>query len=121
MPAAVWSETTFVQLLAAILIGWILVDLWVRVIENLAYRTMGLDIDSTYHTFLVAVAVTLLFVLYVRLFNDDKGQMAEGVAQEQIMPLVSVTAGFPYDREAAHLIPPSTSRAQVERKRTGAH
>lgn len=72
------ANLTFIEVLFAIVIAWLLVSLWEKVIENLAYHTIGLNPDSTTHSFIVALTVTIIFVAYALLFNDATGGIIEG-------------------------------------------
>lgn len=56
------SELTFVEILLTIIIAWILVALWQRVIDNLTFTTLRLDPTSTYQTFVIALFMTVVFV-----------------------------------------------------------
>ena len=65
LPYRELSELNFLEVLIAIVISWIIIDLWLRVIENFAYRTIGLSEKSTIHTLVVALAVTIIFITFV--------------------------------------------------------
>lgn len=58
------SEFTFVEALFAIIIAWTLVSLWVRFIDNLAYRTLKLNPVSAFHALVVALTVTAIFIIF---------------------------------------------------------
>ena len=60
----------FILIVIALTIGWVLTNLWTRFIENMAYITCGLNINSTWHTFIVASVVTLLIVNYIAFLQD---------------------------------------------------
>lgn len=64
------SQTDFLIILFAIIIGWILVALWTRVIENFSYGTLGLNERSTWQTILVAITITLLFTIGIVLVDQ---------------------------------------------------
>lgn len=59
------GEISFIELMLAVVIGWMLVDLWVRAIENFAYGTLGMNKKSSYHALIVAATVTAIFVVYL--------------------------------------------------------
>ena len=63
---------TFVIILIIVIVSWILVELWKKVIDNFAYNTLGMDKNSTVHSLIVAVTITLIFVVVV-IFMKDKG------------------------------------------------
>lgn len=65
LPYRELSELNFLEVLIAIVISWIIIDLWLRVIENFAYRTIGLSEKSTIHTLVVALVVTIIFITFV--------------------------------------------------------
>ena len=64
------QELTFLEFLLAIIVGWILVALWQRVIENFAYNTIGMNRDSSYHALVVAIVVTAIFIIYATFSAD---------------------------------------------------
>lgn len=82
------STTYFVTFLIAVIISWILVDLWTKVIDNLAYVTFNMKSSSTLHSFIVAGVCTLIFLSYILIIepvgSDIRFQMvgsgAVGVA-----------------------------------------
>jgi hypothetical protein len=57
-------------LIMSIIIGWILVNLWTRCIENVAYVTFKLDINSSWHTFIVAMTVTIIAIGYILMLQS---------------------------------------------------
>lgn len=58
------GRLTFIEVFLALIVGWILVSLWERAIKNFAYRTLGLERDSTLHAIVLASAVTLVFLVF---------------------------------------------------------
>lgn len=62
---------TFLVILVIIIISWILIELWGKVIENLAYNTFGLNPNSTIHALIVAVVVTLVFLIILYCIDED--------------------------------------------------
>lgn len=63
------KDLTIGEVLTAIVIGWILVAIWQRVLDNLAYNYLGMDKSSTYDTVIVALTITISFVIYITMFN----------------------------------------------------
>lgn len=63
------TDLSYVDMLFVITLGWLLVQLWQRPLENFAYNSLGLNKDSTYHTFIVALVATAIFLVFV--FNFD--------------------------------------------------
>ena len=59
------TQTVFVTILSAIIVGWTLVSLWTRAIENLYFGVLGFDEESSWDSFLVALVVTVIFVAFV--------------------------------------------------------
>lgn len=59
------SQTVFTVVLLAVIVGWILVSLWTRVIENAAFGTFGFNEDSLWDSLLIAFAVTTIFISFV--------------------------------------------------------
>ncbi len=82
---------TFIDLLVIILLGWILVPLWQRYIDNLTFNTLGLDKDSSYQTLIIALVGTVLFVVFTFSFdavlnlgiNDGTGGLVPPVPSSQ--------------------------------------
>ena len=62
----------FVIIAIAITIVWILIALWTRTIENFAFGTLGLSGSSTWHSFIVAIVVSLLFLLFVWIVDINR-------------------------------------------------
>ena len=84
----------FVTALVAILLGAVLVNLWIRVINNFAYETLGLDQNSTFWALIVAVFFTIILVVYIIfVLEDDTGkavkQSMTGIAVSGIMPAIN--------------------------------
>jgi ABC-type transport system involved in Fe-S cluster assembly fused permease/ATPase subunit len=64
------TNKVFVKILIAIIFGWILINLWTTVVETIAYKSLGLSKNSWLHTLLVAVVVTILFLIYVHCVEE---------------------------------------------------
>lgn len=56
---------TFIEFLFALLIGWLLVELWKVVLFNFAFNTLRLDKQSTFQTFVFTLAITIIFLAYI--------------------------------------------------------
>lgn len=78
------ADLSFVEMLFVIVLGWILVALWQRCIDNLTFNSLKLNKDSTYHTFIIALVATIIFLLFVFSFNSILGDIVES----------DVTGGF---------------------------
>jgi len=68
----------FLETLIIILIAWVLVSLWVRFIENLAYKSLRLNINSAFHTFVVAAVITAIFVTFIYFCESPLGSIIIG-------------------------------------------
>ena len=64
------TTTDFLIILLAIVVGWILVALWTRVIDNFTYIVLGLDERSAWHAMIVALTVTFIFVIAIGLIDQ---------------------------------------------------
>ena len=71
-PATHW---TFVKALVAILLGSILVNLWIRVINNLTYHALKLNPDSFVWALVIALVCTGFLVLYIAVILDENTSM----------------------------------------------
>lgn len=58
-------QEVFAIIFLAIIIGWIIVALWTRVLDNVTYSLMDLDKNSTWDTFLIAISVSFFFLAFV--------------------------------------------------------
>lgn len=77
------SGNTFVQnaalsdLLIVVILGWILIPIWSRYIDNLSFNTLKLSKDSTYQTFVIALISTALFLVFVYSFDTPQGNLIQ--------------------------------------------
>lgn len=71
------SGITFVDLLVAIIVGWLLVAVWQRALENFCYGTLKLNRDSTFQTVIVAIVMTLIFIGYTVLSQNITAPIVE--------------------------------------------
>jgi hypothetical protein len=84
----------FVTALVAILLGAVLVNLWIRVINNFVYHTLGLDQDSTFWALLAAVFFTIVLIVYIIFVLDDNTgksvkQSMTGIAVSGVIPAIN--------------------------------
>jgi len=70
------GKITYIELLFLIVIGWIIVSQWERVIENFAFNTVGLDKDSTSDTLVIAIVITTIFLAYIFLVGDQNNAVS---------------------------------------------
>jgi hypothetical protein len=86
----------FVVFLIAVIMSWILVDVWTKVIDNLAYVTFKLNANSTWHSFIVASICTLVFLAYILVAEpaggDVKLQILGSTTVSTLEPLSSVAS-----------------------------
>ena len=64
------AQLSYVEALFGIIIAWILVALWQRVVENTAYNFFGLNPESAFHALVVAVTMTIIFLVLIRTVNS---------------------------------------------------
>lgn len=83
------DQISYFEFLIAIVLGWILVALWQRAIDNFTFRTLGLSPESTFHTFLIAALFTAIFLLYVFTFSTGSGDLVETDSLGPIEPVES--------------------------------
>ena len=65
------DNVTFVKALVAVIIGAVLVNLWIRVINNFTYHTLKLNPDSTFWAIMIALITTGLLVIYIIFILDE--------------------------------------------------
>ncbi len=75
------NEVTFITVVLAIVVAWILVALWTRVIENFTFGTLHLNGDSSWHALIVALTVTVIFLVTVWMI-DRYGIIPTGLEAE---------------------------------------
>ncbi len=75
------SQSIFTIIFLSIIIGWIVVALWTRVIDNFSFEVLGLNDSSTWDTFLIAIFVSITFITFIWVI-DRYGIVPGGVQQE---------------------------------------
>lgn len=68
------GRLTFIEVFLALVLGWILVSLWQRVIENFAFGTLGLNRTSSLHALIVAAGATVIFIVFTFVATDLDGE-----------------------------------------------
>jgi len=53
-------------------IGWIIVALWTRVLDNFTYGFLGLDQNSTWDALLITIPVTIFFIFLINAIDNNK-------------------------------------------------
>lgn len=71
------QNATLSDLLLVVILGWTLVPLWSRWLDNLSFNTFKLNKDSTYQTFVIALVITALFLVFVYTFDSVEGNLLE--------------------------------------------
>jgi hypothetical protein len=84
------TDVSFVEVLFVIVIGWMLVALWQRALDNFTFNTLGLKRDSTYDTVVIAVVVTIIFISFVFIFDSVFGPMLEKGTAGALAPPVPI-------------------------------
>lgn len=80
------QDVSFLEVLFVIVIGWMLVALWQRALDNFTFRTLGLNRDSTTETLVIAIVMTVAFVAFVFLFDSVFGGLLEPGIENAISP-----------------------------------
>ena len=70
-------DLSTVEMMFVIVMGWTLVALWQRTIDNLTFNVMRLNKNSTYHTFVIALVITVLFLIFILSFNSVTADIVE--------------------------------------------
>ncbi len=65
------DEIVFIKALVAVLLGAVLVNLWIRFINNFTYHTLNLNPDSTFWAIIIALFFTGLLVIYIIFILDE--------------------------------------------------
>ena len=59
------DSTVFTIILFSIIIAWLIIDILNRLLFNLTYNTMGMNVHSTWHSFLILLVITVFFIAAV--------------------------------------------------------
>lgn len=78
-PSEFVRALTFIQVLYGVIISWILAISWQRTFHNLVYGTLGLDPTSTYHSFIVSLVITAIFITIYFSYDNITGNIVESV------------------------------------------
>ena len=62
---------SFIAALVAVLLGAVLVNLWIRVINNFAYNFLNLNENSFFWSLVVALIATGILILYVTTILEE--------------------------------------------------
>lgn len=80
---------SFIKILIAIIIGWVLINIWTIFIKAFCFNLLKLNKNNWIHTGLIAIIFTFLFVLYIR--NSGKERCT--IENKMIGTLVPPTTG----------------------------
>ena len=64
------KEIVFFWTFLLVIFSWVLIDLWGRWINNFTFEYMLLNPKSTYHTFIIAIAFTLIMMTFFTYFRS---------------------------------------------------
>ncbi len=89
------SQQVFLVVFLAIVIGWIIIALWTRTLDNFTYNYLRMNDHSTWDTLLIAIAITLIFITIVWIV--DTYQIVEGGLGREVVtekdPLFAIAEG----------------------------
>ena len=71
------QQQDFIGIFFVIIFSWILIDLWGRVLRNVAHGTLDMDPKSTYNAFIIAITITIIFLVCIYYLGKDKGQIVQ--------------------------------------------
>lgn len=57
---------SFIKILIAIIISWVLINIWTIFIKAFCFNLLGLNKNNWIHTGLISLIFTFIFVLYIR-------------------------------------------------------
>jgi len=79
------TVSRFIQLFIAIVFGWVLISLWIQVINTFTYSYLMLDRNNILTVFLIALIFSIIFVVYVFITPE------EDVPEQVITRMSSIT------------------------------
>ena len=71
------QQSDFVGIFFVIIFSWILIDLWGRVLRNLCHNTLDMDPRSTYNAFVIALTITIVFLICIYYLGKEKGTIVK--------------------------------------------
>lgn len=75
------NQEAFVVIIFAIIIGWILVSLFQRVLEDFTFSTLGMNSRSTVHALIIALSVSMIFIVFIWMIDEYQIIPASAAAQ----------------------------------------
>ncbi len=76
------SQITFISIVVAVTISFILIAFWTRVFENFAFGTLGLNGDLFWHALIVSIALTVIF--FAAVWVIDQYQLISGSLEADV-------------------------------------
>jgi hypothetical protein len=84
------KDFSFYKILIAIIIGWVIIQLWANAVQVFFYTFVGLSKDSTFDTFCVAIFVTLVLILMLEREDDVSDKI-----KSEMSGLIITNPGLP--------------------------
>lgn len=82
------QELVFFWAFILVIFSWVLIDLWGRWINNFTFEYLGLNSKSSYHTFIIALAMTCIlvvcFIFFRSLGYNFTAQVTGGVMTSEV-------------------------------------
>ena len=93
-----YDNVTFIKALVAVLLGSVLVNLWIRVINNFTYHTLRLCQDSTFWAVVIALTATAFLVIYIIFILDENSgcQVKQQMTGVSFVAAPNITAQMNY-------------------------
>jgi len=79
------SVTFFIYIVAIILV-WILNTVWMKVIDNFNYHTLKLNPDSTLHAALIAIVLTIGFLVFLYMAGNTGNNIKSQIIGNELSP-----------------------------------
>lgn len=79
-----FSDLNYIEVLIGIIIAWILVAVWQRVIENISYNFFKLNPESAFHAFIVAITLTIIFITLIESVDSIARDILTGETDDSV-------------------------------------
>lgn len=83
------KDLTFIETLLIVIVGWILVNLWQKVIDTLAYNVLKMNPQSLLHVMIIAITTTIIFLSFVFSFDSISAGIIEQSVDKSLTPPVT--------------------------------
>lgn len=80
------QDVSFIEILFLIIIGWVLVSLAQRCLDNFTFVTLGLRRESTFDTTVIFFTAAFIFITFVFVFNNIYGNLLETGTETALSP-----------------------------------